>query len=140
MHRTILHPRPMERAILKPLGDQAHAATVPEDQLDPVRSLGPEHVDRARERVGTHLGLHQRCQSFRAFAEVDGLGGDHHLYRTRRTNHDDAFKAWITAAMVALSVPDAILTIASPISSSIAAMGGACLAIVFRGGGGGSTA
>lgn len=79
-------------------------------------------------------------ESFRSFAEVDRLGGDHDLYRTRRTNHDDAFKAWIRAAMVALSVPDAILTFAPPTSSSIAAMAGACLAIVFRGGGGGSTA
>jgi len=88
MHRAVLHSRPMELAILKPLGNQAHAATVPEDQLDPVRSFGPEHVDRAREWVGTHLGFHERRQSVSAFAKVDGLGGDHHLYRTGRTNHD----------------------------------------------------
>jgi len=42
--------------------------------------------------------------------------------------------------MVALSVPDAILTIAPPISSSIAAIEGACFVVVFRRDGGGSAA
>ncbi|CCM79697.1 hypothetical protein BN77_p30129 [Rhizobium mesoamericanum STM3625] len=47
--------------------------------------------------------------------------------------------AWITAAIVALSVPDAILTTAPPTSTSIAATGSALLVIVFRRVGGGST-
>lgn len=37
MHRAVLHSRPIELAILKSLGNQAHAAAIPEDQLDPVR-------------------------------------------------------------------------------------------------------
>jgi len=88
MHRAILHPGPVEFSIFKPLGHQAHAAAVPEDQFDSVRAFGPEHIDRARERVGTHLRLHQRCQSFRALAEVDRLGGDHDFYRAGRADHD----------------------------------------------------
>ncbi|MEH7900708.1 hypothetical protein V7794_04820 [Rhizobium laguerreae] len=40
--------------------------------------------------------------------------------------------AWMTAAMVALSVPDAILSIAPSISSSMATASGVLLAIVFR--------
>src|SRR4051812_31840012 len=31
-----------------------HARAIPEDQLDPVSSFGPEHVNCARERVGAH--------------------------------------------------------------------------------------
>jgi len=121
MHRTILHPGPVELAILKPLGDQAHAATVPEDQLDAVGSLGPEHIDRAGERVGSHLCLHQCRQPLCTLAEVDRLGGDHDFHRAGRTNHDDAFMAAMTAAIVVASAPDAILSIAPPNSSSITA-------------------
>ena len=132
MHRAILHSRPMELAILKSLGDQAHAAAIPEDQFDAVGSLGPEHINCAGERIGTHLGFHQCGQSLCAFAEVDGLGGDHDFHRTRRANHDDAFIAWMTAAMVALSVPDAILSSAPSISNSMATASGVLLAIVFR--------
>ena len=44
--------RPAECAVLKPLGEQAHAGAVPEDQLHPVRPLGAEHVDGAGERIG----------------------------------------------------------------------------------------
>ena len=59
-HRTILHLGPMELSILKAFGHKAHPAAIPENQLDPVRALGPEHLDRAGERVSTHLGLYQR--------------------------------------------------------------------------------
>lgn len=52
MHRAVLHPGPMELAILKPLGDQTYAAAIPKDQFDAVGSLGPEYIDRAGERVG----------------------------------------------------------------------------------------
>ncbi|KWV55213.1 hypothetical protein AS026_37805 [Rhizobium altiplani] len=50
------------------VGNQAHAAAIPEDQLDPVRSFGAEHINRAREWVSTHLRLHERRQSLSTFA------------------------------------------------------------------------
>lgn len=56
-HRTVLHFGPVELAILETFRHKAYPAATPEDQLDLVRALGPEHIDRAGERVGTISGL-----------------------------------------------------------------------------------
>lgn len=56
----------MELTVLKPLGDQAHAAAIPEHKLDPVGTFCPEHVDCAGEWVATYLSLDQRSQALRA--------------------------------------------------------------------------
>ena len=66
--------RSAEDAVLQPLREQAKTGAIPEDQFDPARTLGPEHVDRARERIGHHGLAHQCCQSLGALAEVDRLG------------------------------------------------------------------
>jgi len=50
------------------VGKQAQAGAIPEDQLDPVRTRGPEHVDRPRERVSCHGLTYQRRQSLGALA------------------------------------------------------------------------
>lgn len=50
------------------VGDEAHAGAIPEDQLDPVRSLRPANVNRAGEWIASHLRLDQRSQSFGALA------------------------------------------------------------------------
>jgi len=74
-------------------GNGLKAGAVPEDQLDPVRPLGPEHIDRARERIGRHGLAHQRCQSLGTLAEVDRLGRHHHPDGAGRTDHRLAFRA-----------------------------------------------
>jgi hypothetical protein len=50
-HHAVFDLRPAEDAVLQPLGEQAQTRAIPEDQLDPVRPLGPEHIDRPRERI-----------------------------------------------------------------------------------------
>src|SRR6202046_3512948 len=61
---------PRERAILKPFGEQADASAIPEDQLHPIRALGAEHIDGARERIGLHSLANQRRQALGTLAEV----------------------------------------------------------------------
>lgn len=60
------------------LPKQAKTRAIPGDQLDPFRTLCPEHVDRPRERVGRHGLAHQRRESIATFAEVYGLRCHHH--------------------------------------------------------------
>src|SRR4051795_3816243 len=62
-HDPALDLGPAELAHFQPLGDENHARSIPEDQLDPVSSFGPEHVNRARERVGAHRLTHERRQA-----------------------------------------------------------------------------
>src|SRR6202048_1752107 len=87
------------------VGEQAQTRTIPEDQLDPVRTLGPEHIDCPRERIGHHGLAHQRCQSLSALAEVDRPGRHHHADRARRADHAPAFNARSTALTVFTSAP-----------------------------------
>src|SRR3954464_16049474 len=58
-HHPVLDLGPAELALFQPLGDENYAHAVPEDQLDPVSSFGPEHIDRARERVSAHRLTHE---------------------------------------------------------------------------------
>src|SRR3954465_5400900 len=62
-HDPVLDLGPAELALFQPLGDENHARAIPEDQLDPVTSFGPEHVNCARERVGAHRLTHERRQA-----------------------------------------------------------------------------
>ena len=63
-HHPILDLRPAELTVLEPLGEQAHAYSVPEYQLHPVRAFGAEDVDRPVERIGLHDLAHQSRQAF----------------------------------------------------------------------------
>ena len=49
-HHAVFDLWPAEDAVIQPLGKQAQTRTIPEDQLDPVRTLGPEH--RPPRRTG----------------------------------------------------------------------------------------
>ncbi|MGY3347050.1 hypothetical protein ACVI1I_006363 [Bradyrhizobium sp. USDA 4459] len=51
-HHAILDLRLAEDTFLEPLGEQAKTCAIPEDQLDPVRPLGTEHINSTRERIG----------------------------------------------------------------------------------------
>src|ERR1700687_633633 len=126
-HHAVFDLRPAEVAILQPLGKQAQTRAIPEDQLDPVRTLGAEHIDRPRERVGRHGLAHQRCQSLGAFAEVDRLGRYHYPDRARRADHAPAFDARSTALTVFTSAPRPTRTITPPISTSIVPAPGSAL-------------
>lgn len=73
-HDPVLHLRTAALAIFQPLGTKAAAGAIPEDQLDPVRPLRAEHVDRAAvERAGAHRLAHQRRQAFRALRKSTGF-------------------------------------------------------------------
>ena len=78
---------------------------VPEDQLNPVGPLCPEHIDRAAKRIILDRLPHDGGQSIRPFAEVHRLGRHHHPNRTRRPDHGAAFKTRINAAIVFVSAP-----------------------------------
>src|SRR3954471_5116723 len=67
-HHPVPDLGPAELALFQPLGDENYARAVPEDQLDPVSSFGPEHIDRARERVGAHRLPHERREAICPFA------------------------------------------------------------------------
>jgi hypothetical protein len=63
VHHPVFDPGPAEDAVLQPFGEQTKSGAVPEDQLDPVRPLGPEHMHRAGERIDPHGLAHQSRQS-----------------------------------------------------------------------------
>src|SRR5271156_3609425 len=119
VHDAVLRVRPAERAILKPLGEQADAGAVPEDQLHPIRALGAEHIDGAAKRIGPHLLAYQRGQALGALAEVYRLGRHHHPDRAGRTDHGSAFSARSTAATVFAAAPRPTRTITTSISISM---------------------
>src|SRR3954470_9581244 len=118
-HDPVLDLGPAELALFQSLGDENYARAVPEDQLDPVSSFGPEHIDRARERVGAHRLPHESRETVCPFAEVHRLGRHHDANRARGPDHDTAFRAQITAAIPGGLAPDPIRTTVPSISTSI---------------------
>ncbi len=119
VHGTVLNLWPAELTVLQPLGHQYHAGAVPEYQLDPIGALGPEDVDRPRERIGAHRLADQVCQPLGTFAEVDGLGRHHHSDGAGRTDHTPTFRALITVAIDFGLASDPTPTTTPPSSSSI---------------------
>src|SRR3954464_7876459 len=118
-HDPVLDLGPAELALFQPLGDENYARAVPEDQLDPVSSFGPEHIDRARERIRAHRLPHESRETVCPFAEVDRLGRHHDANRARGPNHGPTFSARITAAIACGLAPDPIRTTVPSISTSI---------------------
>src|SRR3954471_10153161 len=118
-HHPVLDLGPAELALFQPLGDENHARAIPEHQLDPVSSFGPEHVNRARERVGAHRLPHESRETVCPFAEVHRPGRHHDANRARGPDHDTAFRAQITAAIACGLAPDPIRTTMPSISTSI---------------------
>src|SRR3954471_20715236 len=118
-HHPVLDLGPAELTLLQPLGHENHARAVPEDQLDPVSSFGPEHIDRARERVGAHRLPHESRETVCPFAEVDRPGRHHDADCARGPNHGPTFSARITAAIACGLAPDPIRTTMPSISTSM---------------------
>jgi hypothetical protein len=92
---------------------------VPSRPASPVGALGPEHVDRAVERIGADHVANQRGQTLRAFAEVDRPRRDQHARRARRTDHFAAFNAPMIAVTIATSASGQIQTLDPATSSSM---------------------
>src|SRR3954471_5367339 len=122
-HHPVLDLRPAELALFQPLGDENHARAIPEHEFDPVGAFGPEHVNRARERVGAHRLTHERRQAIHPLAEVDRPGRHQDAHRARGPDHDPTFRARITAAIACGLAPDPIRTTRPSISTSIPVTG-----------------
>src|SRR5215213_1121157 len=118
-HGPVLDLRPAELALFQPLGDENHARAVPEHQLDPVSSFGPEHVNCARERVRAHRLPHESREAIGPFAEVDRARRHHDAHAAAGPDHDAALRARITAAIACGLAPDPIRTTIPSISISI---------------------
>ena len=95
------------------------ASAVPVIQLHPVRPFRPEHIDCTRERVGLHGLAHQRRQTLRSLAEVDGLRRHQHVDRTVGPITRRPLRSRRTAATVFASAPRPIRTVTPSISTSI---------------------
>src|SRR3954449_8991905 len=118
-HDPVLDLGPAELALFQPLSDENHARAVPEDKLDPVGAFGPEHVNRARERVRAHRLTHKRREAIGPFAEVDRARRHQDAHRAGGPNHGPTFSARITAAIACGLAPDPIRTTMPSISTSI---------------------
>src|SRR4051794_9500410 len=88
-----------------------------------VCAFGPEHVNRARERVGAHRLTHESRETVCPFAEVDRLGRHHDADCAGGPNHGSTFSAWITAAIASGLAPDPIRTTVPSTSTSISMTG-----------------
>src|SRR3954452_15063662 len=118
-HDPVLDLGPTELALFEPLGDENHARAVPEHQLHPVSSFGPEHVNRARERVGAHRLTHKSRETVHTFAEVHRPGGHHDVHAAGGPDHEAPFSARITAAIACGLASDPIRTTTPSISTSM---------------------
>lgn len=74
----------------------AQTRSIPDQNLNPIRSLGSEHEGRAAERVETKHLLHFRSKSIVATAEVDRPRRDVNLQFGAGYDHRDARIARIT--------------------------------------------
>src|SRR3954469_3134195 len=122
-HDPVLDLGPAELALFQPLGDENHARAIPEDQLDPVAAFGPEHVNRARERVGAHRLTHERRQAIGPFAEVDRPRRHQDAHAAGGPDHEAPFSARITAAIACGLAPDPMRTTPPSISTSMPVTG-----------------
>src|SRR5215212_1267 len=118
-HDPVLDLGPAELALFQPLSDENHARAVPEDKLHPVGAFGPEHVNRARERVGAHRFTHESREAIGPFAEIDRPRRHHDAHRARGPDHEATFSARITAVIASGLAPDPIRTTMPSIATSI---------------------
>src|SRR5579872_6866214 len=86
--------------LFQAFGDEHDAAAVPEDQLDAIGPLRPEHVYDTREWVGAYAFAHHRREPLCSFAEVDRLRRHQNPNIAGGSDHAVAFSARITASMV----------------------------------------
>ena len=121
-HDAVLNPGPAKASLLELLSHQAKPGAVPPDQLHPVRSLRPKHIDHARIGIGAVLLADQRGERVRTLAEIHRARRDHHPRTSAKPNHRVALSASITAAMRFASASRPIFTATPSIFNSTAAV------------------
>src|SRR6516162_8307316 len=105
MNDTVADRRPGKPTLLQPLRDQHHAAAVPRQQLDPVRTLRAENKHVAAVWVGAQCFGDQRRKGMNRFPEVDRLRGHQNLQVGAKRDHEPPLTAANTVASAAASTP-----------------------------------
>src|SRR6201987_536144 len=118
-HHTIADRRPAERVLLQTFPQQHQPGSVPNQNLQTVRSLRTEDKNRSRERIMAELLAHQRGETVGTSAEVHRLRRAHTLHPRRSRDHVAALTARSTSRSHAGSTPTAARTTAPPISMLI---------------------
>src|SRR5246500_5243977 len=118
-HHTIADRWPAERVLLQTFPQHHQSGSVPNQNLQTVRSLRTEDKNRSRERIMAELLRHQRSETVGTFAEVHRLRRDHDLHARRSRDHVAALTARSTSRSHAGSTPTAARTTAPPISMLI---------------------
>src|ERR1700757_1114441 len=118
-HHTIADRRPAECVMLQTFPQHHQSGSVPNQNLQTVRSLRTEDKNRSRERIMAELLAHQRSETVGTFAEVHRLRRDHNLHASRSRDHVAALTARSTSRSHAGSTPTAARTTAPPISMLI---------------------
>jgi len=121
--RSRISLRPDESAFLQSLGKQAHALTIPPQQLDDVAALSSKHKDVAREGILRERALHQRGQTIKAAAHVRQTRGQPHACSRRQTDHATSRRVCSTQRTLASSTAPHRRTRAPPNSISMTPTG-----------------
>lgn len=79
--------------------------SIPEDQLDPVRTFRAEDINCAREWIFTERLAHQRRQPIRPPAKVNRLRRNQNPQARRNRDHAAAFNARSTSVRKTRSTP-----------------------------------
>ena len=83
----------------QPLVGHHKAGAVPNQNLQPVSSLGAEDKDRTGERILLQDGLNQRGQTVMATPKINGLGRNQYPHSVRRQDHDERIRERATEAI-----------------------------------------
>src|ERR1700751_4447090 len=118
-HHTIADRWPAERVLLQTFPQHHQSGSVPNQNLQTVRSLRTEDKNRSRERIIAELLAHQRGETVGTFAEGHRLRRDHKLHARRSRDHVAALTARSTSRSHAGSTPTAARTTDPPISMLI---------------------
>ena len=90
---------PSEGVFFQPFVGHHESAAVPEQDLQPVGALRPEHEDRARERILGKRRLDQRRETVMPLPEVDRLRRHQDPHALRGHQHGCTSSAWAISAI-----------------------------------------
>src|SRR6056297_2935404 len=116
-HHPVLDGRPFEAVILQPLIRHHQPAAVPVDQLQPIRPLGAEHINRPIKGLLSQMTLHQSGQPVMTLAEVDRITGHKNPDIVGWRDHVPMARA--ISAIRAAGVAASRRTMTSPLITSI---------------------
>src|SRR6056297_1966713 len=116
-HHPVLDRGPFEAVILQPLIRHHQPAAVPVDQLQPIRPLGAEHINRPIKGLLSQMTLHQSGQPVMTLAEVDRITGHKNPDLVGWRDHVPIARA--ISAIRAAGVAASRRTVTSPLITSI---------------------